>query len=174
MATILNPRETLVRVAFEWVGIRETSKNHFPGMEKVWGATSYPMGFWDRQPYCAAFVCWVVAEAVKRNPVLSVPVLPTMAAVVHWKEWARNPKAGVTTFRPNEYTPAPGDIGSLLPKTSHIVIVDSYDAANQIVHTLEGNTDDDGGREGDGFYSKARKLASFGEFYRIAARGVKA
>lgn len=165
-----NPRETLVRVAREWMGIRETSKNHFPGMERIWAATSYPTGWQDRQPYCAAFVCFVVAESAKRNPLISVPILPKSASVKDWKAWARDPRTGVMVFKPGEREPMPGDIVSFLPNLSHIAIVERYDGA---VHTSEANTDDEGGREGDGFYQKPRRLSFCGEFYRLPARGTR-
>lgn len=165
--TVTNPRVTLVEVAREWLGIRETSKNHFEGMQRLWAATSYPNGWENREPYCAAFACFVIAEAVKRNPLLSVPILPKSAAVKDWKTWARNPKSGVLVFKAGEMNPMPGDIVSLLPNLSHIAIVEKW---NRNVYTIEGNTDDAGGREGNGFHQRQRAPSFCGEFYRIAAK----
>ena len=39
-----NPREILVPVARRFVGLRETSRNRFPGDVKVWASTNYPNG----------------------------------------------------------------------------------------------------------------------------------
>ncbi len=145
-----------VAVAREWMGRPETSANHFQGMEKVWADTNYPNGYQDRAPYCAAFQCYVVAEARRRGA--NIKERPTSPSVSEFRNWCRARGYAVSK-------PQPGDFGTLLPSgTSHIFLVESPDGS--VVHTLEGNTDGAGSREGDGFWEKTRRIASC-DFFRI-------
>ena len=52
------------------------------------------------------------------------------------------------------------------PRLSHIGIVAGF-AGNGMVHTIEGNTNAAGSREGDGCYDKLRSLSFCGSFIRI-------
>lgn len=145
-----------VAVAEPWMGTEETSPNHFPGMEKLWKDTSYQDGWENREPYCAAFQCHVVAEARRRGA--KVQGLPMSASVREFRAWARARGYTVTT-------PKPGDQFTLLPSgTSHMGLVEAVDG--DLIHTLEGNTDGAGSRDGDGFWRKVRKIASC-DFIRI-------
>lgn len=156
------PRKTgkihpFVAVAREWMGKPETSRNRFTGDEKLWADTNYPDGWEDRAPYCAAFMCHVVAEAGRRGS--RVQARPTTASVSEFRTWARSHGFMVSK-------PKPGDQFTLLPGgTSHIGLVESV--AGDTIHTLEGNTDGAGSREGDGFWRKTR-LISRCDFIRIA------
>lgn len=166
-----NPRQSLVDVARKWIGTRETSRNQFEGMQGVWSATNYPDGWSNREPYCAAFVCYVVREAAKREFLLSVKHLPRNAAVRDWKAWAREPQNGVQIFKPNEIEPMPGDIVSFLPNLSHIGLVESFDAKRSMVSTIEGNTSPtSSSNEGDGIFRRERRLMFCGEFYRLPCK----
>ena len=62
-----NPREILVALAAAELWVRETSKNQGPGVQKYWAATSYPDGYQNREPYCAAFVCWLIWTAIEEQ-----------------------------------------------------------------------------------------------------------
>lgn len=67
-----------------------------------------------------------------------------------------------------------GDIVTFLPQLSHIgIVAKDYDGKG-IVHTIEGNTNQSGSREGDGVYRKARILHDCGTFIRIPAIATKA
>lgn len=176
----MTPRLSIVRAAQRWVGREESSRNQFAGIEQLWAATSYPDGWLKREPYCAAFVCWCVREAAERDPTLSVRVPPREASCKGWKEWARNPAAGVLIFKPGDsvYKPAPGDIVNYLPNLSHIGIVEELRGdtiatieANSTIGVPNGSSAD---REGGGIYRKVRKLSFAGEFYRLPLRGQRA
>lgn len=145
-----------VAVASGWMGRPETSRNRFEGDAKLWADTSYPDGWQNREPYCAAFVCHVIAEAKRVGAAFLL--IPSSPSVSELRRWARARSLVVTS-------PQPGDIFTLLPSgTSHTGIVER--AQGDLVHTLEGNTDGAGSREGDGFWRKVRRISSC-DFFRI-------
>jgi GNAT superfamily N-acetyltransferase len=165
-----NPRKIFVEIAREEVGTRETSRNQGPGIAKYWTATTYKDGFKNREPYCAAFVCWVCAEAERRGH--GVGPVPNSAAVRHIVSWARGLNRGATVFNAGSklYEPQAGDLvwwafnGS---QPNHIGIVARKDGINQIV-TVEANTNPAGSREGDGVYERKRSISGAGGFIRLA------
>jgi peptidoglycan hydrolase-like protein with peptidoglycan-binding domain len=143
------------------LNIRETSKNQGPELAKFWTATSYLDGYRDRQPYCAAFVCWCVREAVTGTAIaFSLPQSPVAYDFERWA--AANADKGVSMHD----TPKPGDIFTLAT-ASHCGIVVSVEGSTII--TIEGNTDATGGREGDGVYKRSRSISSIRHFIRIQA-----
>jgi hypothetical protein len=171
---MINPRKILVQVAASQIGVRETSRNAAPELVKYWQATTYPEGMADRQPWCAAFVAWVVFEGMKREPLLAVgdKTRPRSAAVKDWVPWALKPAHGCVVFGPADpkYKPEPGDL--VVFKFSHIGVVELGNG--RMVQTIEGNTDDEGAREGVRVCRRARKLSECKSFIRLACRAVKA
>jgi peptidoglycan hydrolase-like protein with peptidoglycan-binding domain len=111
----------LISVARAEVGTRETSKNQGAGIAKYWEATTYPDGYKNREPYCAAFVCWAVREAAEVLP--SRPWgLPTSPVAYDAEKWASaNSARGVSLMTPGT-TPKAGDIFTL-SAASHVGIV---------------------------------------------------
>lgn len=166
-----NPRLLFVKLARPWVGTRETSRNQFDGISKLWAATNYPDGWKNREPYCAAFLCWLVKVADELSRDFEFPNRPKYAATRDWIPWARDPKNGVQIIKTK---PEPGDIVQFRPHFSHIGLVTGFDAAKKIVSTIEANTNGAGSNEGDGIYAKRRALSICGEFYRLPARALKA
>ena len=154
----------IVEIAASQIGIREVTKNQGPGIEKYWAATTYPDGHTNREPYCAAFVCWVVREADgdKKVP-FSLPKSPVAYDIEKWA--VANAKKGVTTVARTS-APKPGDIFTLTA-ASHVGIIKSV--GKSMVTTLEGNTDGSGSREGDGVYERTRTIASLRKVVRITA-----
>lgn len=154
--------DDVVRVAKTQIGLRETSKNQGPGLAKYWTATTYPTGYANREPYCAAFVCWVVREACL-NKVIPFS-LPNSPVAYDFEKWgAANASKGVSVLT-NKSTPKPGDIFTLAT-ASHVGIIKSVDSLT--VTTIEGNTDGSGSREGDGVYEKIRRIATIRKLVRI-------
>lgn len=154
--------DAIVKIAQTQVGVRETSKNQGPGIEKFWTATSYPDGYANREPYCAAFVCWVVREAAL-NKVIPFS-LPRSPVAYDFEKWGKaNATKGVSVLS-NSSKPKAGDIFTLAT-ASHVGIIKSVDALT--VTTLEGNTDGAGSREGDGVYEKIRRIATIRKLVRI-------
>ncbi len=169
-----NPRQAIVDVAASQIGVRETSRNAAPEILKFWQATDYPTGMADRQPWCAAFVAWVIFEAMKREPLLAVgdKTRPRSAGVKNWLLWALVASNGCQTFGPRDpvVKPTPGDL--VIFTFSHIGIVEKFNGTR--VQTIEGNTDDEGSREGIKVCRRARKLGECKTFIRLACRAVKA
>ena len=153
---VANSDHPFIAVAKEWMGRPETSRNRFEGDKEVWADTNYPDGWENREPYCAAFQCHVVAEAIRKGA--QVPARPTSPSVGEFRNWAR--KNGFMVK-----SPKPGDHFTLLPSgTSHIGLVERV--AGDVIYTMEGNTDGAGSREGDGFWRKQRRIAKC-DFIRI-------
>lgn len=166
------PQAIIAVVAAEQIGTHETSENQGPGLEKYWAATSYPEGMQDRQPWCSAFASWCVQEADRRSDLLDFPHPPRFPAVSQWPEWAR--ENGCIIFKPRDGLnfPQAGDIVSYIPHFSHIGIVESFDGRN--ITTIEGNTNDDGGRDGVAVLRKVRSVDLAGCFIRLPAKAVAA
>lgn len=152
----------LVEIAKTQVGIREVTKNQGPGIEKFWTATSYKDGFKNREPYCAAFVCWLVHEACKNQ---AIPFsLPTSPVAYDFEKWgAANSNKGVSVLS-NSASLKAGDIFTLAT-ASHVGLIKSV--GKSTVTTIEGNTDGSGSREGDGVYERTRAIVSLRKIIRI-------
>jgi hypothetical protein len=134
-------------------------------MSVIWSATDYPQGWRTRKPYCAAFLCFIVRRWRSGHIARRVGDRPVSPAVAGWKRWANDPRSGVLVFS-DASKAVPGDIVSFLPHMSHIGIVEHV-AFPRFVRTIEANTDDVGGREGDGIWRRTRTVNFCGEFYRL-------
>ena len=170
-----NPRQIIATVAREYIGLRETSKNRGPHLHEFWQATGYKDGDENREPWCSAFASFCVQEADRRSDKIKLRVPPAFAAVVQWHGWAKNPVNGCEVFGPGDMRkggilkPLAGDIVSFRPKLSHIgIVVKDYDFGGY-VETVEGNTNGEGSRDGDGVYEKHRALSFCGLFIRVPA-----
>jgi peptidoglycan hydrolase-like protein with peptidoglycan-binding domain len=144
------------------VGTRETSKNQGPGIAKYWTATSYPKGYDNREPYCAAFVCWCLAQAVTGAD--HAFTLPRSALAYGFEKWATANKGKGVQLLNGGSVPKPGDIFTL-SAVSHVGIVLSVSGSR--MKTIEGNTDGSGSREGDGVYQRERTISSTRKLVRI-------
>lgn len=148
----------IAKIALGEHWVRETSKNHGDGIAKYWGATSYKEGYEDRQPYCAAYVCWVVREAFKEAGMKETPGfrLPTTARAWGFEHWSLSQDSTTSTKKHPR-----GDIerGDLVVFTfSHIGIAMGRPDKSGHFATIEANTDGRGSREGDGVYEKSRHI----------------
>lgn len=165
-------RDALITVAREVAAenIRETSQNQGPGIEKFWRTTSYGIqGYKNREPWCAAVLCYIFKEAAFRHfglPPYSFQ-LPKSARVLDWVKWAGANSTHWRLLSPEKTAVKKGDI--ILydfngPKASgtHIALALSDQKKNGIFDTFEGNTNAIGSREGNGAYIKStrtRKMA---------------
>ncbi|MDR2463727.1 MAG: CHAP domain-containing protein [Verrucomicrobiales bacterium] len=159
----------IVSVARGELGVRETSRNQGAGIEKYWTATNYPDGYANREPWCAAFVCWCVRAALQLTG--HYTRLPQSASVSGLLNWAR----AASRDRVLEWhdtaggrvTPIAGDLVIFMPNFSHVGIVEKFTADAGGVHTIEGNTNDAGQREGVAVMRKIRPLTLCGSFVRF-------
>jgi hypothetical protein len=161
-----NPRALIADIAAKHIGLRETTPNRFAGVDKFWQATNYPDGGKNREPWCSAFASYCVQEADRQSAGIRLRVPPRFAAVRDWLPWARQAGCIVFPSSSTTYTPERGDIVVFLPRLSHIGIV-SGPAGRGMFRAIEGNTDADGSREGDGCYEKLRRRSFGGSFIRI-------
>jgi len=161
----VRPGMTLVEIARTQLGVRETSRNRGPELVKFWDATNYQDGDENREPWCAAFVCWVVMMAGRTDARLKIHPLkrPQSAAVKQWVPTAL--RLGWKVFGPRDgmLFPAPGDI--VVFTHSHIGIVEDF--TGHTVKTIEGNTNDEGSREGFEVARRNRELSECRSFIRI-------
>jgi hypothetical protein len=138
----------LLSIARSQLGISEEPKGSNKGhqVETYLASVGLPGGF----PWCMAFVYWCVnqcsAEAKTKNPLKK-----TGGVLDQWQSMPADCKSK---------TPAPGDVFIMRfgHGTGHTGFVEKVDG--QLIHTIEGNTNDDGSREG---YEVARRIrpASF-------------
>lgn len=158
-------RKMLLTVAREELakGIREKTKNQHPELEKYWRRTSYGIaGFQNREPWCAAFIAYLVYTAAWRiwTDENTIPFSPCRSAgVVNWVTWAKTAKGWECL--PASRSVRAGDLvcwdfnGSKASGT-HIGLATS-DEENGKFNTIEGNTNGEGSREGDGVYAKTTR-----------------
>jgi hypothetical protein len=110
-------------------------------------------------PWCAAFVCWVIREALKSSGVKETKTFkrPRTASAWDFENWSIDQDSTTWMRKPHDGDILPGDI--VIFKFSHIGIAVSYPDKNGNVYTVEGNTDSAGSREGGGVYFKTRNLS---------------
>lgn len=153
-------RQKLVAIAMRDEGQKEVTRNRAPWIQKYWPATSYPEGYANREPYCAAAVSYWVREWLKDPEVLKAVGKTAAQAeswrcksarAFDWQDWAKKKGVRILSDSQKEVLHT-GDI--MVFDTSHIgIVVDDY---KDRVVTIEANTGPSGGRDGDGCYKKDR------------------
>ena len=164
-------RQSLVEIARRDVGKVEVTRNRAPWIQKYWSATTLPNGHTDRQPYCAAAVCyWVqqwlalpeVLAALKMTPAQAERWRCKSARAFDWLDWAAARKLEVLSDRPTERLRV-GDL--FIFDISHIGIVKDDDAKG--VYTIEANTGNGSVRDGDGCFERVRPRSAARAFIRL-------
>lgn len=150
--TDLRLPQLVVQKALSQVGIRETPANSNRGadVEKYLASIGLGGGY----AWCMAFVYWCIKEAAKELN-LPHPLYKTGGVLMQWSQ------------RPQLRTqnPAPGYIFIIDHGRGrgHAGIVETVtDAA---INTIEGNSNIEGSREGDGVYRRTRELSSINKGY---------
>jgi hypothetical protein len=105
--------------------------------------------------WCMAFVYWCVTEAMPVNPLVRTGGVMRQWNEINPKYKHRNPLAGDIFIM---------DHGHGL---GHTGFVESVDGLN--IHTIEGNTNDTGSREGYEVCRRTRTIASCKGFIRLTA-----
>lgn len=138
-----NPARKLVVVAASQVGVRETKPNDGPEIREYLRTTGNKAG----DPWCAAFVAWCAKQAFPEGGWL----LPLTASCHALFEAGK--KHGMVY-----HDPLPNDVMIVyfptLSRYAHTGIVTS--ATPSEIHTIEGNTNPNGGREGYGVFERVR------------------
>jgi hypothetical protein len=169
----LNIRQKLVDIARLDVGQREASRNRGEYIKKYWPATNYPDGYINREPYCAAAMCYWLREWLKLPEVLSALDMSRseaenwrckLPAAFGWTRWAKEKGLLVATDR-EDFVLHTADL--MVFDISHIGLV-TNDNDNS-VNTIEANTGATGGRDGDGVFAKVRRRSEAKNFIRLLA-----
>ena len=164
-------RQALVEIARRDVGKVEVTRNRAPWIAKYWPATTLPNGHADRQPYCAAAVCYWVREWLALPDVrAALKMTPTGAerwrckspAAFGWLDWANARRLEVLSDGPTERLRV-GDL--MIFDVSHIGIVKDDDANG--VYTIEANTGNGSVRDGDGCFERVRPRSAARAFIRL-------
>lgn len=154
--------ERLIQIAAGELHVRETSQNHGEGIEKYWAATTYPDGYKNREPYCAAGLCWAIREAARGYE--HAWQLPNSPAAFGFDAWASSNASACIAYR---VTPAKAQAGDIIVFSfSHVGLVTGRDPEGHLL-TIEWNTNAAGEREGGGVYRKTRSLGSVRSIHRF-------
>lgn len=147
----------LVELALKEVGTREVDgSNCGPRVNQYKAATNLPPE--EPWPWCAAFICWLVREAVAQGGEFTFQ-LPRTAGAWAFEKWSLRQDASTQTKR----FPGPdiktGDIVIFTYSHIGLAIRDVKPGAERIT-TIEGNTDDgDDIREGGCVAIKTPKIS---------------
>lgn len=146
--------QNLVDIAVAELHNKEIGDNSGPAVRKYQAATVEAPGRW---PWCAAFVAWCIQQA-------GYPDGQRFKSALAYdlETWGLQQNGVLLT----EYNTAqPGDLVTY--DFSHCGIVE-FDRGDQIA-VIEGNTNDQGAREGDGVYRRYRDRRLVRRFVRISA-----
>jgi len=151
----------LATVAARDIGLQESPRgsNRGPGIRKFFEADDLVIGGQtDGYAWCASAVSYWVQEYLDDigNPNGIKP--PRIAAVAIFPVWAKQNNLPVLTSKPQR-----GDI--VVFQFSHIGVVRHVDLRG--ILTIEGNTNDEGSREGYEVAARRRKLSECKLFIRI-------
>jgi len=153
--------EKIVQIANAEIGVEEIGDtNCGPRVNEYKAATNLPPT--EAWPWCAAFVDWVVWQAMKEDGLYSTYTFKRSTTAGAWdlENWSRKQDASTNTLRNPGRDIRAGDI--VIYTFSHVgfAIGDPYKWAGLYrVATVEGNTDEEGEREGGGVFAKFRKLS---------------
>ena len=155
-------RERMVEISKSEVGVKEEGDNAGRRIVEYQKCTWLPPGAW---PWCAAFICWVVREALRGYSAPPGFKRPLTAAAWDFERWAmKDGGSGVRLYKPaGETNIEPGDI--LCYTFSHIGLATACNESE--VSTVEGNTDASGGREGDGVWERQRHVSKVRSVIRL-------
>jgi hypothetical protein len=155
--------ERIKAVALAEVGVREETTNCGKRVNEYKSATSLPA---DKPwPWCAAFVCWVIREAMRHHYAATGKLLtfaaPRTAAAYGFDEWSLDQDNSTKTHRGH-----PGVAVGIfsLRSTSHCGIAISKPDSRGYFATVEGNTNPGGSREGDGVHKRRRNALDVRDF----------
>lgn len=153
--------QKLVNLAKKEVGVEEVSgTNCGKRVNEYKSATSLdPKQGW---PWCAAFICWLMREAMKDGSYTFKR--PTTASAWGFESWASKENNKVKLKKPHKDDIKAGDIVMFTFSHIGLAIGDPHDG---YIDTIEGNTDGQGSREGGAVLQKKRKLSTIRSRIRL-------
>lgn len=148
----------IVEIARREIGVEEVNgTNCGPRVNEYKAATNLPpLESW---PWCAAFVCWLVRQAMAATGIKETATFkrPRTASAWGFEGWSLAQDRTTQTRKPHRGDIQPGDI--VVFTFSHIGIATSAPDAEGYVQTIEGNTDGQGSREGGAVLAKRRHVS---------------
>ena len=147
----------IIRVAKAEIGVEEVDgTNSGKRVKEYQSSTSLGGTGW---PWCAAFVCWVVKQAMEQLRIEETATFkrPTTASAYSMKQWSLAQDATTSTKSPHRGDIEQGDI--VIFTFSHIGFALSKPDSNGYIYTIEGNTDGAGSREGGAVLRKKRHVS---------------
>lgn len=147
--------QKLVELAILELGVEEIDgTNCGPRVNEYKAATWLPAK--KAWPWCAAFICWLVREAIKATGKTYTFKRPQTAGAWDFENWSLAQDESTNTKKPPGRDIKAGDV--VIFTFSHIGLAVSGPDNEGYVNTIEGNTDRAGSREGGGVYAKRRHL----------------
>ena len=114
-------------------------------------------------PWCAAFMCWLIREAIEGEDVKFTR--PETAGAWDFENWAKRQSSLVDLRKPTNEDIKAGDI--VIFTFSHIGIAIADVDSSGYVKTIEGNTNGVGSREGGSVLEKKRHVSKIRSRVRI-------
>lgn len=177
MSSTYQLRTELLSIARQDVGKVEVTRNQATWIKKYWTATHYPDGHENREPYCAAAMCyWVMRWLYQEEVRFALGLSPQEAdqwrckspsvfrAEDSWLEWAKSAKEVV--ILPKHCILHAADIA--IYSHSHMELVSNDD--NTTIGpflAIGANTNAQGSRDGEGCYEKPRSRSHVRCFIRM-------
>tara|TARA_R110002020_G_scaffold126312_5_gene284051 strand:+ start:3548 stop:4168 length:621 start_codon:yes stop_codon:yes gene_type:complete len=155
--------EKMVLLAREQIGVSEVDGTNCGPMVDTYKAATWldPDKGW---PWCAAFICWLVKEALEKEDVKFER--PRTAGAWDFENWAKKQAAqGVDLRKPTNEDIKAGDI--VVFTFSHIGLAVADADSSGYVKTIEGNTNGEGSREGGSVLEKNRHVSKIRSRIRI-------
>jgi len=155
--------EKMVSLAREEIGVSEVDgTNCGPKVDEYKAATWLDAD--KGWPWCAAFICWLIREAIEGEDVKFSR--PETAGAWDFENWAkRQASNGVGLRKPTNEDIKAGDI--VVFTFSHIGIAIADIDSSGYVKTIEGNTNGAGSREGGSVLEKNRHVSKIRSRIRI-------
>jgi hypothetical protein len=168
-------RKKLIGIADLDVGNVEVRPNEGPWIAKYWPATNAPEIYlennWRVKPYCAAAMCYWLREWLKLPEVLAALKMTKAEAeswrckspgAWDWMDWAK--RKGLQTFSDSPSTVI--HLGDVVVYDFHHIGLVANDKDN-LIYTIEANTNVAGSRDGDGCWRKDRRRKEAQMFIRL-------
>ena len=155
--------QKMVLLAREEIGVSEVDgSNCGPRVDEYKAATWLDSD--KGWPWCAAFLCWLLREAIKGEEVAFKR--PQTAGAWDFENWAKKQVAsGIDLRKPTNEDIKAGDI--VIFTFSHIgLAVKDIDPSGYVI-TIEGNTNGAGSREGGSVLEKKRHVSKIRSRIRI-------
>lgn len=154
--------EKVLVVAQSQVGVRETPGKANRGPEVDAYIKSVGLNPAGGYAWCQAFIYWCFQQAANMLNVPN-PLLKTAGVLAHWNN-TKARKIGVkqALAQPSLIEPGMIFVMDFGKGTGHIGFVERVDGAT--IHTIEGNTNDGGSREGIAVMRRQRTIASMKGF----------